>query len=265
MRVRGTVVFVAILSALSASAGAFVISDPANTLEHSFLNGWRQSILYVLGDEVRQIRQMAQRLSLFTDLAKYAATDAPRWRTRRIDNPLRSTEAYMNALNAGDRSGEGYAAVARQRVAVGNAFARFGEDDVEAENALRSALATLDLADSAIIAGTDQTGQIRGNRRSELNAIAALEQDVVDPNLEQSATAVLDKVSAAGLIRARQQETRLELLTALTEQLLVDAKRDRDTEAAAMNMQLGRLTRGRAVAASLLAGSADDFRTWRQP
>lgn len=55
MRVPRTVVFVAILSALSASAGAFVISDPANTLEHSFLNGWRQSILYVLGDEVRQI------------------------------------------------------------------------------------------------------------------------------------------------------------------------------------------------------------------
>jgi hypothetical protein len=32
-----------------------------------------------------------------------------------------------------------------------------------------------------------------------------------------------------------------------------------------MNMQLGRLKRGRSVAASLLAGSADDFRSWRQP
>jgi len=88
---------------------------------------------------------------------------------------------------------------------------------------------------------------------------------VIDPNLGQSTTAVLDKVSAAGLIRARQQETRIQLLAALTEQLLVDAKRDRDTEAAAMNMQLSRLTRGRSVAASLLAGSADDFRSWRQP
>jgi len=51
----------------------------------------------------------------------------------------------------------------------------------------------------------------------------------------------------------------------LTEQLLVESKRDRDTETAVMNMQLGRLTRGRAVAASLLAGSAEDFRSWRQP
>jgi hypothetical protein len=98
-----------------------------------------------------------------------------------------------------------------------------------------------------------------------MNAIAALESDVIDPDLEQSTTAVLDKVSAAGLIRARQQEARMELLTALTEQLLVDSKRDRDTEAAAMNMQLGRLTRGRAVAASVVVGSADAFRSWRQP
>ena len=94
---------------------------------------------------------------------------------------------------------------------------------------------------------------------------AALEGDVSNGDQEQSTTAVLDKMSAASLIRARQQDTRMELLTALTEQLLVDSKRDRDTEAAAMNMQLGRLNRGRAVAGSLLAGSADDFRSWRQP
>ena len=75
---------------------------------------------------------------------------------------------------------------------------------------------------------------------------------------------MLDKISAASLIRARQQETRMELLTALTEQLLVDSKRERDTEAATMNMQSAVLARGRAVAASLLEGSAHAF-SWRQP
>jgi len=148
---------------------------------------------------------------------------------------------------------------------VGSVFAEFGEESFVAENALRAALATLDIADSVIMAGIDQTGRIRGNRRSEVNTIAALESDVIDGNQEQSTSAVLDTISAASLIRARQQETRMELLTALTEQLLVDSKRDRDTEAAAMNMQLSRLNRGRAVAASLLAGSAGDFRSWRQP
>jgi hypothetical protein len=208
---------------------------------------------------------MAQRLSAFTNIVKYVAPDPPLWRTRRIDGALAASDAFMAALNGGDAGGAGYQAVARSSVSARTALAGLGEESIEAQNALRSALATLDIAASVIIAGVDQTGRIRGNRRSEVATIAALESDVIDPNLKQSTTAVLDKVSAAGLIRARQQDTRMELLTVLTEQLLVDSKRDRDTEAATMNMQLGRLMRGRAVAASLLAGSADDFRSWRQP
>jgi hypothetical protein len=265
MHLRRTAIITAVLLTLSASAGAVVVFDPLNTLEHSFLNGWRESIGAVLTQQLDRVRQMAKRLSAFTSLAKYVAPDAPLWRTRRIDDALAASDAFMDALNGGDRTGLGYAAVARSRVPVGSALAEFGEENVVAENALRASLATLDIADSVIIAGTDQTGRIRGNRRSEVDTIAALEGDVSNGDQEQSATAVLDKMSAASLIRARQQDTRMELLTALTEQLLVDSKRDRDTDAAAMNMQLGRLNRGRSVAASLLAGSADDFRSWRQP
>ena len=265
MRARRTATLVALLCTLSVSATAFEVFDPVNFSQHQLQNRWRETIGSVIENQLDKIRQMAQRLSAFTDLVKYVSPDVPRWRTRRINGALAASDAFMAALNGGDARGAGYEAVARASVSASSALAGLGEDNIEAENALRSALATLDIAASAIIAGTDQTGRIRGNRRSEVNAIAALESDVIDPNLEQSTTAVLDKVSAAGLIRARQQETRMELLAALTEQLLVDSKRNRDTEAAAMNMQLGRLTRGRAVAASLLVGSADDFRSWRQP
>ena len=265
MNLRRTVILATALCTLSVSAGAFEVYDPLNTLQHSFLNGWRESIGAVLTQQLDRVRQMARRLSVVTSLAKYVAPDAPLWRTRRIDDALAASDAFMDALNGGDETGRGFAAVARLRAPVGSAFAQFDEENVAAENALRAALATIDIADSVIMAGTDQTGRIRGNRRSEVNTIAALERDVSDPDTEQSATAVLEKVSAASLIRARQQETRMQLVTALTEQLLVDSKRDRDTETAAMNMQLTRLTRGRAVAASLLAGSAEDFRSWRQP
>ena len=265
MSLRRTVMLATALCTLSVSAGAFEVYDPLNTLEHSFLNSWRESIGSVLTQQLDRVRQMARRLSVVTSLAKYVAPDAPLWRTRRIDDALAASDAFMDALNGGDETGRAFAAVARSRAPVGSAFAQFDEENVAAENALRAALATIDIADSVIMAGTDQTGRIRGNRRSEVNTIAALESDVSDPNTEQSATAVLEKISAANLIRARQQETRMQLLTALTEQLLVDSKRDRDTETAAMNMQLNRLTRGRAVGASLLAGSAADFRSWRQP
>jgi hypothetical protein len=265
MYLRRPAILALVLCTVSVSAGAFEVFDPLNTLQHAFLNRWRGSIASVLTQQLGRVRQMAKRLSAVTNLAKYAAPDAPRWRTRRIDAAVAVSDAFMDALNGGDQAGNGYAAVARSRVSVGPAFAAFGEEEFVAENALRAALATIEIADSVIIAGTDQTGRIRGNRRSELNTIAALESDVTDGDQEQSTTAVLDKLSAASLIRARQQETRMELLTALTEQLLVDSKRERDTEAAAMNMRLGRLNRGQSVAASLLAGSAVDFRAWRQP
>jgi len=265
MRAVRTGTLVAWLCTLSVSAAAVEVFDPVNFIQHQLQNRWRETIGVLIDNQLTKIHQMAQRLSAFTNLVKYVAADAPVWGIRRIDGTLAASDAFMAALNGGDTRGDGYEAVARASVAASTALGGLPEENLEAESALRAALATLDIAASAIITGTDQTGRIRGNQRSEVNAIAALEGDVIDPNLGQSTTAVLDKVSAAGLIRARQQETRIQLLAALTEQLLVDAKRDRDTEAAAMNMQLSRLTRGRSVAASLLAGSADDFRSWRQP
>ena len=43
-------------------------------------------------------------------------------------------------------------------------------------------------------------GRLRYNGRKELAAIAALDEDVTDGSLEQSTTAVLDKISGAELI-----------------------------------------------------------------
>jgi hypothetical protein len=47
--------------------------------------------------------------------------------------------------------------------------------------------------------------------------------------------------------------------------LLIDNKRDRDTEAAVMNMQFGRLRYGPTANAALTASVCDDLRSWRQP
>ena len=76
---------------------------------------------------------------------------------------------------------------------------------------------------------------------------------------------MLDKISGAVLIGARQRQARAQLLTGIVEQLLVDSKRARDAEAAAMNMQLVTWRDGRAANEAFVAGSADAFRTWRQP
>ena len=64
--------------------------------------------------------------------------------------------------------------------------------------------------------------------------------DVIDPSEAQSATAVLDKISGAVLLETRQKQARLQYLTSIVEQLVIDNKRARDTEAAVLNMQLRR-------------------------
>jgi hypothetical protein len=124
----------------------------------------------------------------------------------------------------------------------------------------------VDLTDAAVMAATHDTGQLRLNgRRRELQAITALEGDVIDPSTEQSATAVLDKISGASLIGARQRQARIQLLSGLLEQLLVDSKRARDTEAAVLGMQLTTWRDGRAANGAFMAGTGDALRTWRQP
>ena len=102
-------------------------------------------------------------------------------------------------------------------------------------------------------------------RQRELPAIDALEAHVVDPSALQSATAVLDKISGAILIAARQRQARVQLLAGVVEQLLIDTKRDRDIDVVAMNMQLVTWRDGRAANEAFAAGSGDALRTWRQP
>ena len=89
-----------------------------------------------------------------------------------------------------------------------------------ARRALVAQLATIDAAAASVVTATHDTGQLRLNGRRELSAIEALEHDVTDGTLEQSTTAVLDKISGAVLIGGRQRQARAQLLAGLVEQLL---------------------------------------------
>ena len=67
------------------------------------------------------------------------------------------------------------------------------------------------------------------------------------------------------LVGARQRQARMQLLASIVEQLVVESKRARDTDAAAMNLQLATWRDGRAANAAFVAGTGDALRTWRQP
>jgi hypothetical protein len=262
MRRALVVVTLLIVIAESASAFVLVVTDPAVTLRNGVIAGIKQTLVDLQSEQRRQLRRMARRLSLFSSLEKYAVTDPPRWRTRRPEEFLYDGE-YNAALTFGDPSGTAYVNVTEP---VLTAEQLLNARSSTARRAMEARLATLDVADAAAIAATNDTGELRFNgRKYELQAIDALEATVIDPSDEQSATAVLDKISGAVLLGARQRQARAQLLTGIVEQLLVDSKRTRDSEAAAINMQLITWRDGRAANEAFVAGTGDALRTWRQP
>jgi hypothetical protein len=237
------------------------VYDPANTARNTISAIYQQYLLETERAQHATLWAMARRLSAFADLRRYALLDVPRWRTHGGDY------LYANGINDalvfGDPHGAAYLAVSHP---VLNARAALGRLTPSAHRAFASRLATVQLADAVAMSAIHDTGSLRLNgRRQELPAINALEAQVIDPSLEQSATAVLDKISGSVLIGARQRQARSQLLTAFVEQLLVDSKRARDVDATAINMQLVMWRDSRAANAAFVAGTGDALRTWRQP
>jgi len=250
---------------LSGTAHAqVVVTDPAVTFRNALTAVTKEYLVDLQRLQHSQLRRMAQRLSMFTSLVKYARPGAPLWRIHDWQNPalFLFSRAYNAAMNYGDARGQAFDEVSQ---ALQPASTLLATRPAVARRAAGAHLATIEAAAAAAIAATHDTGQVRLNGRRELAAIEALELDVTDDRLDQSATAVLDKISGAQLIAGRQRQARTQLLGALVEQLLIDTKRARDTEAAAMNMQLVGWRDRAAVNAAFAQGSGAALQTWRQP
>ena len=257
---RRILVLVLLLIASPPAIAQIAVYDAATTARNTASALLKEYILNTQRDQHSRLREMARRLSAFSNIRRYAVPDPPRWRTHGGD--FLFIAPFNDALIFGDPSGAAYLAVSHAVTARSTPNTLTSA----ARRELTARLATLDLADATAIAGMNDTGQLRLNgRRRELQAIDALEAHVIDPSSEQSATAVLDKIGGAVLIGARQRQARTQLLAALLEQLLVESKRERDADAVAMNMQLVRWRDARAANEAFVAGSGDALRTWRQP
>ena len=250
-----------ILAGGTAVRAQLAVHDAAVTARNAAAALAKEHFLAVQREQHAQLRLMAQRLSLFADLRRFALEDVPRWRPHDTA-PFLYSGAYQTALSFGDPTGAAYQALSHPLVAPGSVLARLTP---AARRTFASRLATLNLTDATAISATHSSGALRFNGGRELLAIDRLEAHVVDPSHEQSATAVLDKISGAVLIGARQRQARTQLLAGVVEQLLVDSKRARDTEAASLNMQLLTWRDRRAANEAFVAGTGDALRTWRQP
>ena len=253
---------VALVSATGGDVSAqWVVYDAATTARNTVTATVKEYLLQTQLQQRLKIRDMARRLSALTNLRKYLIEDVPRWRTHGGD--FFYAHPYNDALIFGDPAGAAFVELSHPLLLAPGLLDRL---DPAARRRVEALLATVNLSDAAAIAGTHGTGQLRLlGRRNELQAIDALERDVIDPSSEQSTTAVLDKISGAALIGARQRQARIQLLVGVLEQLLIDSKRGRDSDTAALTMQMVTWRDGQAANEAFVAGSGDALRTWRQP
>jgi hypothetical protein len=241
-----------------------IVVDPAVTARNAITAVVKEYLIETQSNQRDRIDRMAARLGRLTDLRKYSLPDAPEWRIHDFwDEDISSlARDYHAALNYGDKTGAALLAVSHAVTSPNGLLNRL---PLDALRSFTARLATVDATDSTLILGTNDAGLTRYNGRRELAAIEALEAQAIDGSDDQSMTAVVEKISGATLIGNRQRQARLQLLSSIVEQLLMDSKRARDADAAAMNMQLVTWRDHKAANDAFVAGTGDALRTWRQP
>jgi conjugal transfer/entry exclusion protein len=248
---------VLVLASAGTAPAQFVVIDPAN-LQQTILIAERTFQHYEqLRRQYEAIQLMARRLGNMDayriPTIPMASHDPTRWTYGRT---------WIQALNSGDPRGTAYFAsvLPLQQPSFPARLSPTGRQ------ALERAYATIEIADSIASMGAHQVALVRGYHGRIQDAVEALERDVTNPQQPyHEMTAVLDKVAAGELLARRQDMAGNQLLSHALEQLLARSKRERDTEAATINMQLTSWRDGRAANEAFVSGSADALRTWRQP
>lgn len=257
--IRRTVIGVVLLLLVTtppASAQLAVI-DPANLAQAILIVQRTQRHLEELREQYRTIVRMAQGLGRMDQYRTppFALTrhDAGRWTYG---------QPWVTALNSGDATGAAYLATAQPLVRP-NVPARLSP---AARRVFERQYATVEISDSVAMMGGHQVGLMRGYFGELQRAVQALESDVLNSGSSyHEMTAILDKVAAGELLGRRQDMAANQLLSHALEQLLARSKRQRDTEASTLNMQLVTWRDGEAANRAFRHGAGEALATWRQP
>ena len=257
MKVR--VLFVAMVGCIVRPADAQItVIDPSNLTQTVLIAQRVQQHYEVLQAQYQTILKMSQGLGTLG-----------RYRIPTISSTLHNAgqwafgRGWLQGLNSGDPTGAGYTS---STVPLERPLALPPQLGAAARRVMERQYATVEIADSVAMMGGHQVGALRGYGGLLQGAVQELESDVLNGLLRyHEMTAILDKIAAGELLGRRQDMATNQLLSHALEQLLARGKRQRDTEATTMNMQLVAWRDGRAVNDALAFGTGDALRTWRQP
>ena len=177
--------------------------------------------------------QMARNLENMP--ARYRATFS-QWRNFTATDLYGNTAGWVGAANG---AGAQSVSPAYQQATI--PLLTYSQVDLNAINPtdagnLRSAYASLELTDGANVSALTTVGNIRGNAQTVQQQIANLEQDSLsaDPSLNTEVS-VLNKINASNVLTLRTLQDANNLRLAALEQQVLQAKQQRDTDAANLN------------------------------
>jgi hypothetical protein len=221
-------------------------------------------------EDLEQVFDLAQQISnmLFQAqalpvnmLARYHVL-LPQWGFNQIPlvfpNPA---SPILSALNAGDAGGAGYKQVVDPLDVPLDVLARM---PLALQRRLLDDYATIQLADSVSALSVDQSGAARTNGNPLLQVLQSMEADAFSSlSSFNTQTALLNKINSASVVGLKEEEQTNQFLSSTLEQLVVDNKRKRDTEAKVMNATINQWRFGASYGQSLFSQTAADIDNWR--
>ena len=131
---------------------------------------------------------------------------------------------------------------------------------------LQKHYATIELADGATENGMETVGTLRSNAPQVEATIQSLEGATLNSDPDYNTEiAVLNKINAASVIALRNSQDTNKLLTALAEQQFIVSKRQRDSEAQAINNHVAFVADEQSYLSSQKANASAAMMAFRMP
>lgn len=249
--------FIVVLVASPAQAqfpifGPLIVYDPSN---------YAQAVAQVT-NLIRQYAWMVnQARRLPASMSRYVVPEI-RWRTHDFQVGFPWARPALTGLNYGDPAGSLYLQVVDRLDVINDILPKM---PMALRQRLINDYATIELADSIAQMGIHQAGAIRFNGRRVLEAIQEMENDAIAASdTYHTQTALLNKINGTSVLGLRIAERSTQFLMHTLEQLLVDNKRKRDSEAKLMNAVITQWRYGQDYGSDLFASTAANLDTWRQ-
>ena len=211
-------------------------------------------------NQYNQMLWMAKKLP--GSLAQFRAIPTP-WFRSSATNTYGTTGAWISAINTGANVLGGYQNATDPLLAYGAALGNVPADQL---SRLQKHYATTELADGATEDGMETVGTLRSNAPQVEAAIQSLEGATLNSDPDYNTEiAVLNKINAASVIALRNSQDTNKLLTALAEQQFIVSKRQRDSEAQAVNNHVAFTADEQSYLSSQKANASAAMMAFRMP